>query len=229
MMKNKILAIVLTLCFALCLAACSSGGGGEASQVQTPAESTGSSPVESTETAPETSAATEDTSGEKDNEELSDAQKALEEAKAALAETEARNAAKSGESDSSAPAVEVNEYGITDAELQALSKKLKDMLPDYKAVWEDDGYWFDLSFFYQAVLINCGDGEDLVEQMGKQRDALADENENADKYLRAVVEWQEEENVAPDRYQAFWEAWYGKMESSDKAAMEPFMKALWGE
>ena len=68
-MKNRILALVLTFCLVLSLAACSSGGSGSAAQEP---------------------AAAEEAPG---NNELSDAQKALAEAEAALAGSEARNAA----------------------------------------------------------------------------------------------------------------------------------------
>ncbi len=179
-MKKRLAAILLTLCLALSLAACSSGGSSaQPSQTQAPTQT-------------QEPAAAEEPSVEKDTGEMSDAQKALAEAEAALEESLARNAAsEAGE------AGEVNEYGLTDQALQELVDAIRENVTnDYLNVYNispsdfawpevQTEFWFETRF----VMEQLSNFEFTSEPPETINNLSEEDNALATAMLTGIYEW----------------------------------------
>lgn len=115
-MKKRLIAIFLTLCLALSLAACSSGGSSASPQTQEP------STAESDNAEAESSEPSEDILAKMTDEQREKYEEYLE-SKKQDEENKASN--------------EANEYGITDAELQSLVEAIKENVTnDYLNVYD---------------------------------------------------------------------------------------------
>lgn len=190
-MKKRLTAILLTLCLALSLAACSSGGSSkQPAQTQAPA-------------------ATEEPSVEKDTGELSDAQKALAEAKAALEESKARAEA--------IPEDKLNHYGLTAEEFTALKTSIQEHIDSEWTSEEeylnyDNGSSNDLwkvctiirddasaDFMTDEIIESYIDGAslDYGTSLWKERAIVL---------AHAVNDWAAQQNIDYDKYVHIWDA-----------------------
>lgn len=186
-MKKKLTALFLALCLALSLAACSSGGSGaqpaqtqEAPQTQEPSSAeSNNTEAESSEPSDELLAKMTDEQREK-YEEYLESKKQEEENKASE---------------------EVNEYGITDAELQSLVEAIKaHVTDDYLNVYSvspSDFSWpeADTDFWRTTCsIINLG----IMSSFGKLPDELyehlSDEEAPLAKALMSgIAEWEDKD------------------------------------